>query len=354
MTVNITRRNKPEDEVEERFITGLRSLDWAFVDNVGHIGLPLRSITELTGAQGIGKSTLMFSLAGMVAAELKRGITLIDFERQNEETLTSCLELAGFSGEVDWATYIWNDKKKKTEAEKKAESSETILNLSTKKAYEPNPDIIMIDSMAAFTPTAIHEGDLEDANMGIYAKTVKTWFRRTLKPVLSNPSTGIVFFTNHLHPVIGAWKPSVNSPTPMESAGGVAVGYLATQSIDLVKLRGFDFIESNGWVLEGRIAKNRDGAGLFGKKKFYVYLQGGEGINKNMTAVIDCLMYQLAKSSATASSDSASVILDGQNMGKFRDLIASRHKNEIFLPFHNSLKSVVGGIKEVSTTLGEQ
>jgi hypothetical protein len=64
-------------------------------------------------------------------------------------------------------------------------------------------------------------------------------------------------------------------------------------------------------------------------------------------------MYDLAKSSATKITDSATITLDGQNMGKFRDLIASRHSDELFQPFHNVLKAQSGSIKEVSTTLGE-
>lgn len=346
--MNITKRNKQEEN-DERIATGLHSFDHSFEGANGHVGLPLRSIVELTGAQGIGKSTVAFSLAGMVAAKLQRGITLIDFERQNESTLGNCLELAGFNGDVDWASYILEEQAKK----KGDDSSEKILDISTKKCYLESPDVIIIDSIAAFTPTAMHEGDLGDANMGIRAKTIKAWFLRTLKPLLSNAEPNVVFYTNHLYPVVGGFRPSMNAPVPMDSAGGTAVGYLSTQSVDLKRLFGYEYPEQGGWVLEGKIAKNRDGFGKESKKSFYIYLQAGEGINKNLTAVIDCYMYDLAKSSATKITDSATITLDGQNMGKFRDLVAARHNNEIFLPFVNALKSISGGIKEVSTTIGE-
>lgn len=348
MAITITKRNKQED-VAERVVTGFHSFDWSFAGVENEPGLPLRSIVEITGNHSIGKSTVAFSLAGIVAHALKRNIGLIDFERQNADTLSSCLELAGFDGKVDWASYILSEQVKK----KGDDSSEKILDISTKKCYEENPDVIIIDSIAAFTPTAMHEGELGDANMGIRAKTIKAWFLRTLKPLLSNASPNVVFYTNHLYPVVGGFRPSMNSPVPMDSAGGTAVGYLSTQSIDLKKLFGFEYPDQGGWVLEGKIAKNRDGFGKESKKSFYVYVQAGEGINKNLTAVIDCYMYDLAKSSATKITDSATITLDGQNMGKFRDLIASRHDNSLFLPFHNSLKSIAGSIKEVSTTLGE-
>lgn len=345
----ITKRNKQEDNVD-RVVTGLHSLDYSFADNSGNIGIPLRSIIELTGVHSIGKSTVAFSLGGMVAASLHRNITLIDFERQNENTLESCLNLAGFSGDVDWASYILEEQAKK----KGDDSSEKILDISTKKCYLENPDVIIIDSIAAFTPTAMHEGDLGDANMGIRAKTIKAWFLRTLKPLLSNAEPNVVFYTNHLYPVVGGFRPSMNAPVPMDSAGGTAVGYLSTQSVDLKRLFGYEYPEQGGWVLEGKIAKNRDGFGKESKKSFFIYLQAGEGISRNLTSVIDCIMYELASSSSKNVTESSTISMDGNKFGKFRDLIAARHDNSLFLPFINALKSVSGSIKEVSTTLGSE
>jgi RecA/RadA recombinase len=347
--VNITKRNKQEDNVD-RVVTGLHSLDYSFADNSGNIGIPLRSIIELTGIHSIGKSTVAFSLAGMVAASLHRNITLIDFERQNENTLESCLNLAGFSGDVDWASYILEEQAKK----KGDDSSEKILDISTKKCYLENPDVIIIDSIAAFTPTAMHEGDLGDANMGIRAKTIKAWFLRTLKPLLSNAEPNVVFYTNHLYPVVGGFRPSMNAPVPMDSAGGTAVGYLSTQSVDLKRLFGYEYPEQGGWVLEGKIAKNRDGFGKESKKSFFIYLQAGEGISRNLTSVIDCIMYELAASSSKNVTESSTISMDGNKFGKFRDLIAARHDNSIFLPFSNALKSVSGSIKEASTAIGSE
>jgi len=346
--VNIVKRNTQVETSTERLVTGLHSFDWSFAGSDNKPGLPLRSIIEVTGAQGIGKSTVVFSLAGMLAKKLERNITLIDFERQNEETLSNCLELSGFTGSLDWASYITEE-----DAHKKDDvRSESILDISTKKCYKDNPDVIMVDSIAAFTPTAMHEGELGDANMGIRAKIIKAWLLRTLKPILSNALPTAVFYTNHLYPVVGGFRPSMNSPVPMDSAGGTAVGYLSTQSIDLKKLFGFEYPDYGGWVLEGKIAKNRDGFGKESKKSFYIYVQAGEGINKNLTAVIDCYMYDLAKSSSTKVTDSATITIDDQKY-KFRDLISDRHNNELFFPFHNALRSVAGGIKEVSSTIGE-
>lgn len=346
--VNITKRNKTETTEIERIVTGFHTLDWAFADASGNKGLPLRSIIEITGQQGIGKSTFMFSLSGVVASKLGNAITLLDFERQNETTLEACLNLSGFSGDVDWATFIWED-----EAKKKTKSrSEDILDLSTKKCQQATPDVVMIDSVAAFQPTAIYEGNLGDANMGIKAKTLRQWFLRTLRPLIANPKPTTVMFTNHLQPVIGGFRPGPNAPIPTESAGGTAVGYLATQSIDLVKLFGYSYPERNGYVLEGRVAKNRDGFGVMSKKKFYVYIQSGEGINKNLTSVVDCVMLGLAESSSSGVTESSTITIDGQKVGKFRDLIDKRFDDKEFHIFHDALVAHTGGIVEVDNTLG--
>jgi len=332
MPINLVQRGKEgeEDKPVERMITGLHSLDWSFADKQGNAGLPLRNITEITGDEGIGKTSVALSLAGLVAAKYGRNITLIDFERQNADTIKGCLDSVGFNGDVDWCTYIWEEEEKK----KTKTRSEDILDISTKKCYQRSPDVIIIDSMAAFTPTAIYEGDLGDANMGIHAKTVKTWFRRTLRPVLSNPDPTVVFYTNHTHPKIGGGFKSFGPP-PMESAGGRAVGFLSTQAIDLKRLYGYDYPDQHGWVLEGKIAKNRDGYGKESKNSFYVYMQAGEGINKNLTAMFDCIM----SAQELASVTSGVVSLDGQKMQRVTKMIEQRHDNSIFEPFHNALRA---------------
>ena len=353
---NIT--NRPHKNEISRIITGFSSMDRAFEDNFGNYGVPSRTIFEICGDKGVGKSTFMFYLGGLIAEQLKKNITLVDFEGQNYITVDTCLDLSGFTGEVDWKTYEWlkdgNKKAKGKKARGEMTVDEDMLTYAVNKLYESPPSVIMIDSLAGFTPTAMHENDVNAGNMGVTAKPIKTFLRQCLKPILGNPEPSAIFFTNHKYPIIGGFKPGPNAPTPTEHAGGKAVGYFATESVEMSKLYGFAYTDFGGYVLQGKVAKNRVGYGIESKKSFYVYLQAGEGLNKNLTAVIDCVMYGLANSSSNNLNDSSTVTLDGQNMGKFRDMIVARHDPSIFEPFHNSLKAVTGGIKEVSTTLGEQ
>jgi hypothetical protein len=231
-------------------------------------------------------------------------------------------------------------------------SDESLLQIATDRFYEMPPSIVMMDSLAGFTPNSMHEGEVNDANIGQSAKILKTWLRKTLRPIIGNPDPSILLFTNHQYPIIGGFRPGPNAPIPTENAGGKAIGYFATQSVNMKKLFGYSHPEFGGFVLEGKIEKNRDGYGIESKRSFFVYIVAGEGINKNLTSVIDCLMYNLAESSSKSLTESSTVTMDGQSFGKFRDLIADRHNNELFLPFHNALKSITGGIKDVSVTIG--
>ena len=351
---NIT--NRPPKEEISRVITGCVSLDRAFEDNLGVYGIPTKSMFEICGAKGVGKSTFMFSLAAMVAKALNNDMSLVDFEGQNMSTVDTCLDLAGFTGNLEYKTYTWTDGKKGADKKVKGTmtSDEDLMAYAVEKFYEVPPRVVMMDSLAAFTPNAMRENEITAGNMGITAKPIKTFLRQSIRPLLGNPKPNVFFFTNHQYPIIGGFRPGPNAPVPTENAGGKAVGFFATQSVNMKKLFGYSYPELHGYVLEGKMEKNRDGYGIESKVSFFVYIQAGEGINKNLTSVIDCIMYGIAESSSKGLTEASTVTIDGQNMGKFRDLIASRHKNEIFTPFHNSLKSVTGGIKEVSTALGEQ
>ena len=359
--MQIIRKGSTAGEIETpRVMTGLYSFDWAFIDNKGNAGLPLRSMIEITGSQGVGKSTVMFSLAGKVAKNTNRDIYLLDLERQNSSTLSSCLNLSGFDGKFTWDVqvedFIPNEEKtKKSKSSKKSDdktADDLLLNIVELVGNKEHP-IIMIDSIAVWQPDTVNQSTLSDKNIGVKATALRRWFEKMLIPLNGHPIPPVVFFTNHLTQDPGGFRPSFNSPVPTIAAGGTAVGYCSTQIIHLSNLHGFSYPEQHGWVTQGKLRKNRDGYGIESKQIFFLYIQAGEGINANLTAVIDCHMLGLAKSSATNVTESSTISIDGNKVGQFRDLIAERHNDDLFLPFHNALKSVTGGIKEVSTAIGE-
>lgn len=330
--VNIIKRDASSGDVE-RFVTGLYSFDRAFADNKGNLGIPLRSIFEIAGDKGVGKTSLAFSLSGMLASKFGRNITLIDFERQSSSTIEGCLNVAGFNGDFDWVTFYLDGKNTLT--------SNDALNAATTKCYEDNPDFVIVDSIGAFQPEVVHEGNLGDANMGKKAWTISQWFTRTLKPLIQNKTPNVVFYTNHVKPVFGGFKSF--GPPPMESSGGRAVGYLSTQSIDIKRLFGYDFSDAGGWILEGKVDKNRDG---YRGRKFYLYMQAGEGVHVGLTAMFECIIAGMAQDKGKK------VVMDGVDYGKIVKIIENRHNDPAFFnPFINALASqgVISDDEEVDS-----
>jgi hypothetical protein len=85
----------------------------------------------------------MFSLASIIAETLHKNLTLVDFEGQNESTVETCLDLAGFSGSLDWKTYEWSgDKKQTKKSSGKMTSDEELLQIVTDKCYEMPPSVV--------------------------------------------------------------------------------------------------------------------------------------------------------------------------------------------------------------------
>lgn len=304
-----------------RIRTNLYSFDHAFSSKGGEIGLPTRSIVEIAGQKGVGKTTVSLSLSGRVAKQLNRGFSLVDFERQNKETVSDCLKFAGFDGEPNWYTYTDED------YAVKGVRSETILDTATKRVKMENPDVVLVDSLAAFSPTAELEGELGDANMGKQSFIAGQWFRRTLQPLLSNPSPTIVFFTNHQHQTFGGMK--TFAPV-YHTSGGKTKEYLSTHSITLGLEYNKILIEEGCRLIKGKVGKNRDG---YTGKVFYLFVVDGEGISDNLTAMYDCIMSKYAKVSQGV------VVMDGIKYQNVRKMIASRFDDNLFAAFHNTLKA---------------
>lgn len=351
--MQIIRKGSTAKEFETpRIMTGLYSFDWAFIDNKGKAGLPLRSIIEIVGHTGVGKSTVMLYLGGLIAKKTSRNLYLLDMERQNESTVSTCLESSGFTGEFIWDVAIeefeFADEKKKKDTAQKTKDLMDFVDMFHQREHP----VAMLDSIAIWQPPTVVNSDPEDKNIGVKATYLRRWFEKMLIPLTGHPTPPIMFFTNHLTQDPGGFRPSFNSPIPTVETGGTATRYCKTQSIMLSNLFGFSYPEQHGWVAQGKVKKNRDGYGIESKQVFYLYIQAGEGVSRNLTAVIDCFMLGLCKSSSKSITESSKISMDGVEYGKFRDLIADRFDDSKFQDFHNALQAQSGGIQEASTEVG--
>lgn len=312
---NITYRN-PHEEVAERIITGLHSFDEALKDKSGRKGIPLRSLWEISGHTGVGKTSFGLSLLGLIGKHLNRDISLIDFERQNDDTLNGALDGVMFNGKLDVVSYDVNER------------SEDTLETSIQILYDDIPNLILLDSIGAFTPTAEIEGKIGDANVGVKGRLIGQWSRKAIRALQISELPSMLMFTNHLHQDFGA-----KSFVPIyKTTGGTTKKYLATHAIRLKEVYNQTFVEEGAWLLEGKVEKNRDG---YSDRTFNVCMVAGEGINHNLTAMFDCIM----SAGELATVNNGVVNLQGQKFQRVRKMIEQRFDSDLFAPFHNALRA---------------
>jgi len=306
-------------ESTNRIVTGCHSLDMALADRLGNIGIPVRATIEVYGGKNVGKSTLCFSLMGVIAKRLQKNITILDWEGQSKETIEGVLEAQEFFGSVN---YMLN---------KGSESSEDTLERFVENLTDDSQNVAMMDSIGAFRPTALMEGKIGDSNMGVFAREMGQFTNKVTHITLRSAEPGVVFLTNHVHPTIGSM---VQGQT---TSGGEKKKYLAHVRIDLKRAyignSPVNFGES--YLLRGKIDSNRFG---FSGREFYVFIVAGQGIHMGLTALWDCVIAGHAELSAKSIKDSVVVNMDGVSYGRFRSIFAQRDNKEFFTPFINRLR----------------
>jgi RecA/RadA recombinase len=302
-----------------RVITHCHSLDNSLADRAGNIGIPVRSTIEVYGGKNVGKTTFCTSLAGMIAAQLQKNITFLDWEGQSKETIEGILDAHNFYGSVNYMLNVGT------------ETSEDTLERFVEAVTDDTQNVAIMDSIGGFIPTAYVEGNIADSNMGVFAREMGRFTGKLTRISLRAEEPGVVFLTNHVHPTIGSMVQG------QSTSGGEKKKYLAHVRIDLKRAyignSPVNFGES--YLLKGKIDSNRFG---FSGKEFYVFIIGGEGIHVGLTALWDCVIAGHAKLSAKSIKDSVGVSMDGQNFGKFRTIFNERNNPEFFTPFINALR----------------
>lgn len=292
----------------ERVVTGFPSLDLALSNGKGDIGYPLRTLTEIFGASGIGKSTFMFSLAAILANELGGKIDFADFEGQSRETLFNAMELNGFDGDIDALRAA------------KVDTHEKMMDKMIADISGKDCSVAMLDSIGAFSPIAELEGSVADANMGQKARVVGNWSRGMINALLTRktPATGL--YVSHQHSNIGYLG--------KHTSGGETKNFLNGIKIEL-RMIGKTTDYEGGWVLNGHVLKNRYGRP---NRTFYVFIIGGVGAHPGLSAVFDCYYSKLA------TIDRKVVHLGDKSYGKIPNMIANMNDKELFQPFFDALK----------------
>ena len=292
----------------QRIVTGFHSLDTA-LSNKNSLGIPL-TIYDISGYSGVGKSTMVLSLAGMIASTLQKNIAISPIEELDKSLMTSVLEMQGFDGEVH-ILLDENDEK-------------TIDALLTDIALEETT-VGILDSVGAISPIAELEADsIADMNMGRRAMLMAKLSRHILHIQRFRKSPLSFFMISHLHAVIGG-RGSITS-------GGVVKNYLSKVRIRLSRKE--DFEKDGSYILEGNVEKLSYGQG---GRKFRIFCLAGRGLHAGLSAVVDCETLKLA------TRTNGVVKMNETSYGRITKLIEEAHagNDKVFKPFITALKDTV-------------
>lgn len=296
----------------ERVDTKLWSLNRA-LSNSSEVGFPMTTY-EITGFGGIGKSTWVSSLMGIIGNHYNKNIVYAPIEPIDRDLLLSILDSTGFENEC----HILAEK-----------TDEEIVDKFCEMLADEKFVSGVFDSLTAVSPIAEVESSSADMNMGRRARLAGVLARKLVHLNRFRESPVATFIISHVS------TPMSMTPTNTGSAttGGETKKNLSKVRIKLRKMPEPTMAEldENAFVIEGNVEKFNFGKD---KRKFYNVVLGGKGIHVGLSAVYDCKMLKIA-------TFGKSVTLGKDKYGNIRTLIEKAHngEDEVFQPFIEALKN---------------
>lgn len=287
-----------------RIQTGYHSLDRAFANAAGDVGMPVGMGYEIFGLNHTGKSTFAYSLAGIMAAKCEGDIALADFEGYDEAFLMTVTEAVGFDGKI----YIIQ------EEEDEEQLDGLIAHLQKKAA------VGILDSIGAIAPMGEVNGDIGESNMGRRAFLMAQFARKGLR-LFRFHTQKTILMVNHWYPKMGGYG--------YDTPGGEAKKYLASVRI---KLQREETFPDKSYALLGTVVKNRWG---YQDGTFRVFMLAGYGMHLGMSALWDCVKYKLCKRTKTG------LVVGKENLGKL-GIFAKLARDGQAEPFERFFKLLEG------------
>lgn len=271
-------------------------------------GIPERSIVEVSGYEGVGKSTVCDYLLGINGGPL---VAILPFELYDPAYLVASLSNAGFAGEI-WEVPPTDDKGK-------VRDDEAMLDALADKLYDEDVKAILLDSVGAISPVAEEEGSVREANMGRRARIMGPFLRKVERALIRHRKTSaIALLTNHSHPLIGAQGTT--------TSGGQAVKFHPLTRVRLTSLENYD---DGSKLIEGKVLKCRFRLpGVPHNAAFRIMLKVGQGVHVGLSAVQDCVFLGLAE------QKQGRIELDGKSYGFLSKMIYEKYTDQdLFAPF---------------------
>lgn len=211
-----------EDKPEEEFIsTGIKELD----DLV--IGFPRGRITEIWGKEHVGKT----HVATVMMASLSKTQKVLFVDAEYSLNKQRVRELGADPKNI---SYVADSR------------LERVADLLVREVG--NFDVIIVDSLAALTPTTVEDGEMGAANIGIFARLVKQWALK-MRPKLDASRTALV--------VLNQYRAPIGMYASEEPPGGAQWRHACDLRIKLTSNSG-DKLVGSKWV-KAEVKKNKVG-----------------------------------------------------------------------------------------------
>lgn len=230
----VLRLNDPGARVNIDVVsTGVISLDVA----IGAGGFPRGRIIELYGGEGGGKTTVALTVAANVQ-KMGGNVGFIDMEHGLNRQL--CENIG-----IDPKRFVVYQ----------PDHGEHAIDMVDQMTRSGAFDMIIVDSIAAMTPKAEIDGEVEQQFMGLHARLMSKFMRRVAG--ITNENNVMLVLVNQVRKNLAAYG------TPDESTGGRAVKFYASLRIE-VRTSGSKKLTVDGEVVghtvTATVKKNRLGA----------------------------------------------------------------------------------------------
>jgi recombination protein RecA len=248
--------------------TGSISLDMA----LGIGGIPKGRIIEVFGPESSGKTTLALHI---VAQAQKRGglAAFVDAEHALDPDYAAKLGV-----KIDDLLISQPD------------TGEQALEIVEKLVQSNVMDVIVVDSVAALTPRAEIEGDMDQQHVGLQARLMSHALRK-LTAIIARSKTSVIFI-NQIRMKIG-----VMFGNPETTPGGKALKFYASVRIEVRRLaqikKGEDIV---GNRVKASVVKNKV-APPFRKTEFDIFYN--EGISYESDLVNTAVLYNVVAKSGS-------------------------------------------------------
>ncbi|MBR2860371.1 MAG: recombinase RecA [Clostridia bacterium] len=290
--------------------TGFIQIDSA----LGAGGIPKGRITEIYGPESSGKTTLTLHI--IAQAQKNGGIAaFIDAEHALDPQYAKALGV-----DID-NLYV-----------SQPDTGEQALDICEALARSNAIDLIVIDSVAALTPKAEIEGDMETATMGLHARLMSRALRK-ITAVVGKTNTAVIFI-NQLRDKIG-----VIYGNPETTTGGKALKFFASVRIDIRKGEAI----KNGSELIGnkckiKVVKNKVAPPF---KTAEVDMLFGKGISKESSLLDFAIESEIIVKSGSWFS------YKGERIGQGKE-----NAKEFLLAHPEIMEEVEQKLKEAITNVG--